>query len=95
MKTVVIKFKKSENFLNQHPYDTDYTVIRGCSLLNLTMDLAHKHGGLVCSFRDKEPMDTLKCKIVAHIPDEHKDLFIKDFLDRFMAYIEKVSWRIK
>lgn len=93
MKTVVIKFKKSRNFLNRHPYDTDYMVVRGCSLLNLTMDLAHKYDGFVCSFRDKSPIDTLKCKIVARIPEEHKDLFVKDFLQHFEEYIEKVSWR--
>lgn len=93
MKTVVIKFKKSRNFLNRHAYDTNYTVVRGCSLLNLTMDLAHKYQGFVCSFRDKEPLDTFKCKIVAQIPEGHKDLFVKDFLEHFEEYIEKVSWR--
>lgn len=92
MKTVVIKFKKSRNFLNRHPYDTDYRVVRGCSLLNLTMDLARKYGGFVCSFRDKEPLDTLKCKIVVRI-EGHKASFIKDFLEHFEEYIEKVSWR--
>ena len=93
MRTVVIKFKKSRNFLNRYPCDTAYTVVRGCSLLNLTMDIARKYCGFVCSFRDKAPQDTLKCKIVAQIPDEHKDLFVKDFIDHFSKYIEKVSWR--
>ena len=93
MKTVVIKFKKSRNWTNKHPYDTNYTVVGGCSILNLTLDLANKYDGFVCSFRDRDPIDTLKCKIVAKIPEVHKDLFIKDFLKSFNEHIEKASWR--
>lgn len=93
MRTVVIKFKKSRNWTNEHPYDTNYSFIRGCYILDLTMDLANKYDGSVCSFRDKDPIDAVKCKIVAKIPEVHKDLFIKDFIKSFNDYIEQVSWR--
>ena len=92
MKTVVIKFKKSRNLLNRHPYDTDYSCIRGGSIMNVATDLAHSLEGYVKSFREKDPDEFFSCKLVVRLPEENKSKFISDFVKELNCYIEKVNW---
>lgn len=92
MKTKAIKFRKTQRWTSKHPFDTDYTTVTGATIINWAMDTLRQYNGFVCSFRDKEPSDMLKCKLVIIIPKENYTLFVKDFLNMFNGYIEKVSW---
>jgi hypothetical protein len=92
LKKKVIKFRKVAKWRLAYQFDTVYSTIQGSSILNLSMELAKKYKGFVCSFRDKGHLDTLKCKLVIKMPEENYSDFIKDFLKAFNGYIEKVSW---
>ena len=49
-------------------------------------------GGCVRSFRDKDRLDALRCKLVIKIPADKYSAFVNYFLDTFGCYIEQVSW---
>lgn len=92
MKTKVIKFKKTANWRLEHPFDTAYSTVTGATIINWAMDTLLQYNGFVCSFRDKDRLDLLKCKLVITIPEENYTMFVKDFLSTFNSYVEKVSW---
>lgn len=92
MKTVVIKFRKTTKFRNAYPFDDVYSCITGGSIMNIAINLAHSLEGYVKSFREKDPYDVLKCKIVIRIPEEKETVFISGFIKALNGSIENIKW---
>jgi hypothetical protein len=90
LKKKVIKFRKVER--NYSWASDTHQEICGSSIVCEAVDLAKKHGGFVCSFRDKDNFDILKCKLVIRIPDGTYADFISDFIRLFNGYIKQVRW---
>lgn len=92
LKTKKIKFRKTAKWRLSYPLDTVYSTIRGSSVVTWAMETLKDCGGLVCSFRDRDRLDTLRCKLVIKIPEEKYSAFVNYFLDTFGCYIEQVTW---
>ena len=73
-------------------YAQDKSKVTGATIISWAMDTLLQYNGFVCSFRDKDRLDLLKCKLVITIPEENYTMFVKDFLSTFNGYVEKVSW---
>ena len=88
LKKKVIKFRKAK---------TDYTAfghheIAGTSIICVATEIAQRFGGYVCSFRDKDNFDMLKCKLVIRIPEKEWPNFVNAFSRDMLQYICEVSW---
>ena len=88
LKKKIITFRKTERNYTQW----NHREICGSSITCIAFDIAKKHGGFVCSFRDKDSFDFLKCKLVIRISEDAYGEFVSDFINAFNGYIKKVKW---
>jgi hypothetical protein len=88
LKKKVITFKKIKR---NHTWES-YHEICGSSITCIAFDIAKKYGGFICSFRDKNNFDLLKCKLVIRISEDAYGEFVSDFINAFNGYIEKIRW---
>lgn len=76
---------------------TDYTMtghheINGTSIIYIANDILKATGGYVCSFRDKDRYDFLKCKLVVKLPENEWANFVNKFSMTLMSYIRELKW---
>lgn len=89
LKKKVITFKKTK--MDYTRWETHHEIC-GSSITCIAFDIAKKHGGFICSFRDKNNFDLLKCKLVIRISEDAYGEFVSDFINAFNGYIEKIRW---
>ena len=89
LKKKVITFKKIKMDYTQ--WETHHEIC-GSSITRIAFDIAKKYGGFICSFRDKDSSDLLKCKLVIRISEDTYGEFVSDFINAFNGYIKKVKW---
>lgn len=92
LKTKSIRFRKAAKWRLAYPFDTAYSTVNGSFVVTWAMNTLKNHEGFVCSFRDRDRLDLLRCRLTIKIPEENYAAFVKSFLETFEGYVEQVDW---